>query len=75
MTRVFAIAALLLSSITIYGGATQRSSLHLRQDQQFLYWPRYNARLSGRYRDRAWVPSPERATYGDFRGGGPGAGK
>lgn len=75
LTRVFAIAALLIGGITVYGGLTQRSSLHLRQEQQPLYWSRHGSSLSGRYRSQAWVPSPQRATYGSFRGGGPGAGK
>ncbi|HEY9738285.1 MAG TPA: hypothetical protein V6D06_18460 [Trichocoleus sp.] len=75
LTRVFAIAAVLIGGATAYGGLTQRSSLHLREENQVLYWSRHGTTLSGRYRNQVWVPSPERATYSDFRGGGPGTGK
>ncbi|HEY9762835.1 MAG TPA: hypothetical protein V6D07_09925 [Trichocoleus sp.] len=75
LTRVFAIAALLLGGATAYGGLTQRSSLHLRQEQQPLYWPRYGTHLSGRYHNQVWLANPDRAAYGQFRGGGPGTGK
>lgn len=75
LTRGFAIAALLIGGMTIYGGLTQRSSLHLREDRQMLYWPRYSTTLGGRYRNRVWIPGPERSVYGNFRGGGPSVGK
>ncbi|MBW4486393.1 MAG: hypothetical protein KME12_01250 [Trichocoleus desertorum ATA4-8-CV12] len=75
MTPAFAIAAVLVTGITLTAGYTQSSSLHLREERQPMYWPRYGTSLSGRYHNRTWIPGPERTSYGEFRGGGPGAGK
>ncbi|HEY9748327.1 MAG TPA: hypothetical protein V6C63_06605 [Allocoleopsis sp.] len=75
MTSVLAIAALLITGITVTAGFTQSSSLHLREERQPLYWSRHGTSLSGRYHNRTWLANPERTSYGEFRGGGPGAGK
>jgi len=75
MTSVFAIAAFLITGITLTAGLTQSSSLHLREERQPLYWSRYGTSLSGRYHNQVWMANPERTSYGEFRGGGPGAGK
>lgn len=75
LTKLFAAAAFLIALMTIVSAFTQRSALVLRQEQQPYYWARYGTNLSGRYYGGSWQPNPLRSTYGEFRGGGPGAGK
>lgn len=75
VTKLFTVAALGLAVLTLYAGFTQQAALTLRQENQTNYWPRHGTALSGSYRSGIWLPSPERATYSSFRGGGPGAGK
>ncbi|MBD1867881.1 hypothetical protein H6F88_32270 [Oculatella sp. FACHB-28] len=72
---VFAIAACLIAGVTLFAGCTQISALNLRQEEQTMYWSRYNTNLSGYYYNQTWVPAPDRASYGEFVGGGPGDGK
>lgn len=75
MSKILTLLALTIASLTIYAGYTQRSALMLRQESQPLYWSRHGTSVSGRYSRGSWYASPDRATYGSFRGGGPGAGK
>lgn len=74
-TKLFAAAAVALAGITLYSAFTQQGAMVLRQENQDNHWARYDTSPSGRYRSGVWVASPDRATYGSFRGGGPGAGK
>lgn len=39
------------------------------------YWPRRDTTISGFNQGNGWAPTPNRATYSQFRGGGSGAGK
>ncbi len=73
--KLFAVAAFLIASLTIWAGYTQQSALLLRQETQPFYWRRHNTSLSGRYRNNVWVETPNRSSYGTFRGGGPSVGK
>lgn len=73
--KLFAVAAFLIASLTIWAAYTQRSALQLRQETQPSYWPRHNTSLSGRYRNNIWIETPNRSAYGTFRGGGPSVGK
>lgn len=75
LTPFLAIATLVITGVTITAGYTQTSALQLREERQSLYWPRYGTTLSGRYYGNSWQPLPTRSAYGEFRGGGPGAGK
>jgi hypothetical protein len=75
LTKLFAAIAFLVALITITSALTQRSALVLRQEQQPYYWARHGTNLSGRYYGGRWQPDPLRSTYGEFRGGGPSAGK
>lgn len=75
LPKIFAGVALLIAVLTIFGGYTQRSALSLRQESQPLYFPRHNTGISGYYFGGNWQPTPFRSDYGDFRGGGPSAGK
>jgi hypothetical protein len=75
LTRIFAVIALVVALFTIWAAYTQRSALSLRQERQSTYWPRYGTYLSGRYYNNTWQPTPNRSSYGGFRGGGPSAGK
>jgi hypothetical protein len=75
LTKLFAALVFVLAAFTIHAGFTQRSALLLRQENQDNYWPRHDTQTSGTYRSGAWVASPNRQSYGSFRGGGPGAGK
>ncbi|PSO55808.1 MAG: hypothetical protein BRC40_05235 [Cyanobacteria bacterium QH_8_48_120] len=75
LIRIFAIAALIIALFTIWAAYTQRSALSLRQEKQSAYWSRHGTSLSGQYQGGTWIFLPSRSSYGDFRGGGPGAGK
>ena len=75
LSRILALAALLITLMGIWAAYTQSSALLLRQETQPLYWPRYGTLLSGRYRNQSWQATPSRSSYGGFRGGGPSAGK
>ena len=75
LSKLFAAVAVGVTAVTIGAAYTQRSAFQLRQEQQPNYWPRRGTVLSGRYRNRVWVPLPLRSTYGEFRGGSPSSGK
>jgi len=72
---IAAITACLIAGVTLFAGCTQTSALKLRQEEQAIYWPRYNTNLSGYYYNHTWIHTPDRASYGEFVGGGPGDGK
>jgi hypothetical protein len=73
--KLIAASTAAVAALTISSAYTQRSALVLRQEQQDNYWPRYGTVASGRYSSGVWVASPDRQSYGTFRGGGPGVGK
>lgn len=75
LTKLFAIAAILIAVITIGAAYTQTSALTLRQEQQPWYWPRHGTHLTGGYRSGVWIYSPNRSSYDSFPGGGPSFGK
>ncbi|NEQ98171.1 MAG: hypothetical protein F6K30_15875 [Cyanothece sp. SIO2G6] len=75
LTKGLATCALVIAIASIVAAYTQVSALHLRQDQQPMYWSRYNTRQSGVYRDGVWVPLPIRSRYTSFQGGASGVGK
>ncbi|NJP10797.1 MAG: hypothetical protein HC866_16075 [Leptolyngbyaceae cyanobacterium RU_5_1] len=75
LTKLFAAMVLAIAAITVTYGYTQQAALVLRQEKQDNYWPRHNTYVSGGYYGGVWVASPDRQSYGSFRGGGPGAGK
>jgi len=75
LTKIFAGAALIVALLTITAGYTQRSAMVLRSEKQDNYWPRHGTTSSGYYRGGTWYLSPNRSSYGGFRGGGPSAGK
>jgi hypothetical protein len=75
LARIFGILAIVLALVTIFAAFTQTSALVLRQQQQPMYWSRYNTRRSGIYVGNVWQPNPLRTEYATFRGGGPRAGK
>jgi hypothetical protein len=75
LTKFFAAVVVAIAAITLFQGFTQQAAFVLRQQNQDQYWSRYDTQPSGSYRSGVWVASPDRRTYGGFRGGGPGAGK
>lgn len=75
LTKLFAACVLVIAAITLTAGFTQQAALVLRQENQDNYWSRHGTSTSGSYRSGVWVASPDRSSYGSFRGGGPGAGK
>lgn len=75
LSKFFAVVVIAIAAITLFAGFTQRSALTLRQENQANYWSRSDTSLSGSYRGGVWVASPDRTSYGSFRGGGPGVGK
>jgi hypothetical protein len=75
LPKLAAAGAFLIALLAILGSFSQVTALHLRQESQPLYWPRRGTTISGlRYNNR-WQPRANRADYGEFRGGGIGAGK
>lgn len=75
LTKFFAVVVIAIAAITITAGFTQQAALVLRQENQDNHWERYGTQTSGRYHSGVWIASPNRSSYGSFRGGGPGAGK
>jgi len=75
LSKLFAAVAVAIAAITLFAGFTQRSAFVLRQEDQSNYWSRTDTQPAGTYRGGVWVASPDRTSYGGFRGGGPGAGK
>lgn len=75
LPKIFGGMTLAIAVFTIFLGYTQRSALHLRQESQPLYMPRHNTGISGYYYGGVWRTTPLRSDYGNFRGGGPSAGK
>lgn len=75
LPKFFAAIAFLIAVTTVMFSYTQRSALSLRQESQSMYLPRHNTGISGYYYGGIWRTTPLRSEYGDFRGGGPSAGK
>lgn len=75
LPKLFVVAALIIALFTGWAAYSQRSALHLQQENQPYFWSRHGTSLSGGYRHRIWLPLPSRSDYGGFRGGGIGSGK
>jgi hypothetical protein len=75
LTKFFLLISIILAVGSLYAGCTQPNALVLRQERQDQHWVRNGTTASGRYTRGVWVANSNRASYGSFRGGGPGAGK
>ena len=77
LTKIFSGLAVLIATMAIIDGYTQKSAFVLGEEKQTNYSPRYGTRLSGGYNPSGvWIyNSTTRSYYEDFQGGGPGGGK
>ncbi len=75
LTKVLTLMSLGVAAYTLYAGYTQPSAFVLRQEDQANHLPISNITPSGSYSRGVWLANGDRRSYGNFRGGGPGAGK
>ena len=75
LNKIYSFGAIIIAILAIYLALADRSALVLREEDQSNYVVRGGTRLSGVYIDNNWQPSPSRAEYSEFKGGGLGVGK
>jgi len=76
MTRILAALAFLCALGLSWMALRQSASATLREDEEATAPSHHGTHRTGRWvRSRGFVPDDNRASWGGFRGGGPGFGK
>lgn len=75
LPKLAAAGAFIIAILAIAGSFSQITALHLGQQSQPLFWPHRGTTISGVRHNNSWQPRANRGDYGNFRGGGIGAGK